>query len=152
MGPYVCTLKENMLFSILLTLIVKLLLRLFFCIVLTNFIITKCGNYSRAESIQGRKLLIIRRFWPRKVFKGGNYSRAETIRGNTVGISLLYTTQIFRLSALNLEIVANSNTVFPRIGSALEYFPPLNTFRSQTLLIINSFLPWIIAERFQFFT
>jgi len=33
----------------------------------------RCGNYSREETIQGRKL-----------FKGGNYSRAETIRGNTV--------------------------------------------------------------------
>ena len=40
--------------------------------------------YSRAESNQGRKLLIIRRFLLRKLFKGGNYSMAETIRGNTV--------------------------------------------------------------------
>ena len=45
---------------------------------------TFCGNYSRAETIQGRKLLIVRRFLLRKLFKGGNYSRAETIRGNTV--------------------------------------------------------------------
>ena len=37
-----------------------------------------------ATIIQGRKLLIIRRFLLRKLFKGGNYSRAETIRGNTV--------------------------------------------------------------------
>ena len=44
----------------------------------------KGGNYSRAETIQGRKLLIVRRFLLRKLFKGGNYSRAETIRGNTV--------------------------------------------------------------------
>ena len=44
------------------------------------------GNYSRAETIQMQKLLIFRRFWPRKLFKGGNYSRAETIRGNTVCI------------------------------------------------------------------
>ena len=43
-----------------------------------------CDHYSRAESNQGRKLLIIRRFLLRKLFKGGNYSRAETIRGNTV--------------------------------------------------------------------
>ena len=43
------------------------------------------GNYSRVETIQGRKLLIFRRFLPRKLFKGGKYSRAETIRGNTVG-------------------------------------------------------------------
>ena len=49
-----------------------------------------CDHYSRAESNQGRKLLIIRRFLLRKLFKGGNYSRAETIRGNTViGISSL---------------------------------------------------------------
>jgi hypothetical protein len=45
------------------------------------------GNYSKEETNQGRKLLIIRRFWPRKLFKGGNYSRAETIRGN-IGISI----------------------------------------------------------------
>ena len=44
----------------------------------------KCGNYSRAETNKGRKLLIIRRFLLRKLFKGGNYSRAETIHGNTV--------------------------------------------------------------------
>ena len=43
-----------------------------------------CGNYTRAETNQGRKLLIIRGFWPWKLFKGGNYSRAETIRGNAV--------------------------------------------------------------------
>ena len=43
-----------------------------------------CDHYSRAETNQGRKLLNIRRFLLRKLFKGGNYSRAETIRGNTV--------------------------------------------------------------------
>jgi hypothetical protein len=43
-----------------------------------------CDHYSRAETNQGRKLLIIKRFLLRKLFKGGNYSRAETIRGNTV--------------------------------------------------------------------
>ena len=37
--------------------------------------ICRCGNYSRAETNQGRKLLIFRRFFPRKLFKGGNYSR-----------------------------------------------------------------------------
>ena len=40
-----------------------------------------------ATIIQGRKLLIIKRFLLRKLFKGGNYSRAETIRGNTVFVS-----------------------------------------------------------------
>ena len=43
-----------------------------------------CDHYSRVETNQGRKLLIIRSFLLRKLFKGGNYSRAETIRGNTV--------------------------------------------------------------------
>ena len=38
-----------------------------------------CDQYSRAETNQGRKLLIIRRFLLRKLFKGGNYSRAEAI-------------------------------------------------------------------------
>ena len=46
------------------------------------------GNYSKEETIQGRKLLIIRRVWPRKLFKGGNYSREETIWGNTVLVLL----------------------------------------------------------------
>ena len=44
-------------------------------------------NYSKEETIQGRKLLKNRRFWPRKLFKEGNYSRAETIWGNTVSWS-----------------------------------------------------------------
>ena len=42
------------------------------------------GNYSGEETIQGRKLLIIRRFWPRKLFKGGKYSRKETVWENAV--------------------------------------------------------------------
>ena len=50
---------------------------------LANFNIN-CDNYSKEETIQGRKLLIIRRFWVRKQFKGGKCSREETIRGNTV--------------------------------------------------------------------
>ena len=32
-----------------------------------------------AETIQWRKLLIIRRLWPRKLFKGGNYSQKYSI-------------------------------------------------------------------------
>jgi len=56
----------------------------------------KCGNYSRAETNQGRKLLIIRRFLLRKLFKGGNYSRAETIRGNTVTFYLLLDGNFFK--------------------------------------------------------
>ena len=50
----------------------------------------KCGNYSREETIQGRKLLINRRFKVRQLFKGDNYSREETIRGNKVGILFLF--------------------------------------------------------------
>ena len=53
----------------------------------------KCDNFSRAETIQGRKLLIIRRFWLWKLFKGGNYSRAETICRNTVFWFLLPTSK-----------------------------------------------------------
>ena len=42
--------------------------------------ICRCDHYSRAETNQGRKLLlIIKRFWPRKLFKGGNYSRKYCI-------------------------------------------------------------------------
>ena len=48
------------------------------------FIWLECDYYSREETIQGRKLLIIRRFLLRKLFKGGKYSREETICGNTV--------------------------------------------------------------------
>ena len=47
--------------------------------------ICRCGNYSRADANQGRKPLIFRRFFLRKLFKGGNYSRPETICGNKVG-------------------------------------------------------------------
>ena len=35
----------------------------------------RCDHYSSPKSIQGRKLSIIKRFWPRKLFKGGNYSQ-----------------------------------------------------------------------------
>ena len=49
-----------------------------------------CGNYSRAETNQGRKLLIIRRLWLRKLFKGGNYSRAETIQGRKLFAEIRY--------------------------------------------------------------
>ena len=45
------------------------------------------GSWS-AETNWGRKLLIIRRFWMLKLYKGGNYSRAETIRGYTVFVSI----------------------------------------------------------------
>ena len=41
-------------------------------------------------TIQGRKLLIIRRLLLRKLFKGGKYSREETIHGNTVHQVLIY--------------------------------------------------------------
>ena len=34
-----------------------------------------CGNYSKEETIQGRKVLNDRRFSLRKLFKGGNYMR-----------------------------------------------------------------------------
>ena len=49
-----------------------------------------CDHYSRAETNQGRKVLIIKRFLLWKLFKGGNYSRAETIRGNTVFIRVFW--------------------------------------------------------------
>ena len=39
----------------------------------------KWGNYSKEETIQGRKLLLIRKICPRKLFKGGKYSSEETI-------------------------------------------------------------------------
>ena len=56
----------------------------FWLVLYVLFIWLKCDYYSREETIQGRKLLIIRRFLMRKLFKGGKYSREETIRGNTV--------------------------------------------------------------------
>ena len=57
----------------------------------------------------------------------------QVIGGDTVqDLDRLSGTHCFRLIL---------NTVFPHIVSSLEYFPPLNNFRSQNLLIINSFLP-----------
>ena len=44
-------------------------------------------------------------------------------------------------SSTNFQKCKKLNTVFPRIVSALEQFPPLNSFRGQNLLKINSFLP-----------
>ena len=38
------------------------------------------------------------------------------------------------------------STVFPHIVSSLELFPPLNSFRGQNLLMINSFFPWIVSS------
>ena len=40
----------------------------------------------------------------------------------------------------------DSNLEFPHIVSTLEYFPSLNIFRSQGLLIVISFLPWIVSS------
>ena len=71
-----------------------------------------CDHYSRAETIQGRKLLIIRRFWPRKLFKGGNYSRAETIRGNTVDCCISCNKVGFEISLIQLDFFLPFNQVF----------------------------------------
>ena len=48
------------------------------------YILCKCDKFLMEEFIQRVKLLIIRKFLLRKIFKGGKYSREETIRGNTV--------------------------------------------------------------------
>ena len=40
-------------------------------------------NYLREETIQGRKLITIRRPWLPKIFNEGKYSRVETIWGNS---------------------------------------------------------------------
>ena len=47
-------------------------------------ILIEGGNYSREETIQGRKLVSKKASKGRKLFKGGNYIRADTIQGNTV--------------------------------------------------------------------
>ena len=44
-------------------------------------------------------------------------------------------------SMINISGKVTKYTVFPRIVSALEYFPPLNSFRGKNLLKINCFLP-----------
>ena len=49
----------------------------------------ECGNYSRAETNQERKLLIIRRFCPRKLFKGGNYSQKYGMSDFSVKIKMV---------------------------------------------------------------
>ena len=46
----------------------------------------------------------------------------------------------------NLWFKVSLITVFPHIVSSLEYFPPLNNFRSKNLRIINSFLLWIVSS------
>ena len=53
---------------------------------------------------KGRKLMIIRRFWSQKLFKGGNYSRAETIWRNTVGC----------------QVWAKISYIYPRTATDLE--------------------------------
>ena len=93
----------------------------------------RCDHYSRAETIQGRKLLIIWRFWPRKLFKGGNYSRAETIRGNTVisknSFISIFSKSINKISTIYIHIV-------------FEYIPSARLASATNLLtkfFINSF-------------
>ena len=59
---------------------------LFLSLFLPHFIrkLIKGGNYSREETIQGRKAVSKGASNGRKLFKGGNYIRADTILGNTV--------------------------------------------------------------------
>ena len=78
----------------------------------------KRGNYSGEETIQGRKLLIIRRFWPRKLFKGGKYSREETIWGNTV-----YQSQLNRVRSNFFSGKGGKfNILYSKITSHLSIF------------------------------
>ena len=46
-----------------------------------KYIMIYLYNIYSATIIQRRKLLIIRTFWVRQLFKGDNYSREETIQG-----------------------------------------------------------------------
>ena len=51
-----------------------------------NFII-KCKNFSRAETNQGRKLLIFRRFWPQKLFAEIRYFELDFSKPNISWLS-----------------------------------------------------------------
>ena len=82
------------------------------------FIWLKCDYYSREETIQGRKLLIFRRFLLRKLFKGGKYSREETIRGNTV-VALMCETfvafwEYFRTSKISPPLLVSKTLILLR--------------------------------------
>ena len=59
--------------------------------------IIRSGNY-----LFKRKLLIIRRFWPRKLFKGGNYSRKYRYASSRVYI---LRTIIYHLFTISIGIV-----------------------------------------------
>ena len=67
----------------------------------------KGGNYSKAESIQGRKLVY------KRIQKGGNYSkeernkRQETIQGNTVDMLLKLLKRFSNHYENTLEIFSN---------------------------------------------
>jgi hypothetical protein len=98
--------------------------------VLVNFIIQKFYTYSG----------------PRICLLSSTANPANFLGlGGSFGINLTN----FRQANLQLHNRTNNNmlhmyvvdTVFPRIVSSLEYFPPLNSFRNKNLLIINSFLP-----------
>ena len=73
----------------------------------TNYIFSFLIYIVSEDIIQGRKLLIIRRFWPRKLVKGGNYSRAETIRGNTVYDIYKYIPKFFEFAFQTMPAIPN---------------------------------------------
>ena len=74
-----------------------------------------CDHYSRAETNQGRKLLIIRKFLPRKLFRGGNYSRKYGICFTTFDFAL----NNRQLNSSNFEIsqLLDSNKVKQHQGN-----------------------------------
>ena len=78
-----------------------------------------CDHYSRAETNQGRKLLNIRRFLLRKLFKGGNYSREETIRGNTVfkpEVLSIFFSNFFNIKMFEqLIFTSHLRNLFPKV-------------------------------------
>ena len=107
-----------------------------------------------AEINQGRKLFKGGNYYFLGGFDRGNYSREETIQGRKLYEEIRYISRdlsqfffdFFLRIYIFYEIVFEKiDTVFPRIVSSLEYFPPLNSFRGQNLLKINSFCLWIVS-------
>ena len=82
----------------------------------------KCNNYSRGETNQ---LLIIRRFWPQKEFKGGNYSKAETICGNRLYVYIFcFLFVLFRIfhESIHITKLCISSTIYRKYNFVLAYF------------------------------
>ena len=103
-----------------------------------------CRNYLREETIQGRKLITIRRPWLRKIFNEGKYSRVETIWENS-RFESKYVVFISEKDRDSAREIALDNCCFQSL------FPTNFSDRSSSLscsLHFPAFLSWITKIRF----